>query len=177
MKVSVFGSARPLPGDPTYELAYQLGKRLGEKGHTVLNGGYFGTMDAVSRGASEAGAQVIGVTCDEIERWREVKPSTWITQEVRHSTLYDRIAYMVVECDAAVAVPGGLGTLAEISLMWNQVTIAAVPQKPIFLLGDGWKTVFDAMSVGLGSFVKPEDWHWLRYVPSIDSVIEELERL
>ena len=70
MRISVFGGSSPKPGDLAYEQAYYLGKLIGEAGYTVLTGGYIGTMEAVSRGAAEAGGHVIGVTCDQIENWR-----------------------------------------------------------------------------------------------------------
>ncbi|MDI6694379.1 MAG: hypothetical protein QME21_04975 [Anaerolineales bacterium] len=63
--VTVFGGSRPTPED--YEQALHLGRLLGGSGYIVLTGGYIGVMEAVSRGASEAGGHVIGVTCDEIE--------------------------------------------------------------------------------------------------------------
>ena len=63
MIVSVFGSAAPLPGQPLYQVGLELGRLLGEQGFSVMTGGYCGTMEAVSRGANEAGSNVIGVTC------------------------------------------------------------------------------------------------------------------
>jgi uncharacterized protein (TIGR00725 family) len=63
MKISVFGGSQPEEGSLAYQEAYQLGKLLAEAGHIVLTGGYIGTMEAVSRGASEADGHVIGVTC------------------------------------------------------------------------------------------------------------------
>jgi len=60
MQISIFGSASPKPGDPVYEQARELGFLLGKAGHTILTGGYAGTMEGASRGAAEAGAHVIG---------------------------------------------------------------------------------------------------------------------
>ncbi len=68
MKVSVFGSSQPKEGSMAYAEAQELGKLLAQRGHIVLTGGYMGTMEAVSRGAAEAGGHVIGVTCEDIER-------------------------------------------------------------------------------------------------------------
>lgn len=55
MNVTVFGGSQPKPGTPAYEEARQLGELLAQRGHTVLTGGYIGTMEAVSRGAAHAG--------------------------------------------------------------------------------------------------------------------------
>ncbi|MFN8411896.1 MAG: hypothetical protein U0Z26_05870 [Anaerolineales bacterium] len=70
MNVTVLGGAQPKEGTAAYEEARELGKLLAEQGHAVLTGGYMGTMEAVSRGASEAGGHVIGVTCIDIEDWQ-----------------------------------------------------------------------------------------------------------
>ena len=80
MKVTVFGGARTIPGDSLYAEAYELGSLLAKAGHSVLTGGYIGTMEAVSRGAAEAGGHVIGITCDEIARWRPVSPHPWVLE-------------------------------------------------------------------------------------------------
>ncbi len=145
MNVTVFGSSKPNPGDPLYQQAYQLGKSLAFHKHTVLTGGYIGTMEAVSRGAAEAGGYVIGVTCDEIEKWRAVGANAWVKEERHVPTLHDRLIALIDGCQAAIALPGGIGTLTEIMLMWNRKLITAIPAKPLVLLGDGWYSVIQAL--------------------------------
>ena len=81
MKVSVFGGSQPKPDSSAYEEARQLGELLARRGHTVLTGGYIGTMEAVSRGAHEADGHVIGVTCAEIERWRSTGANQWVKEQ------------------------------------------------------------------------------------------------
>ncbi len=91
MKITVFGSARPNPGDPDYAQAMQLGQMIAKAGHTVLTGGYVGTMEAVSRGANEAGGHVIGVTCDEVEKYRPGGANPWVMEEWHFRTLFERL--------------------------------------------------------------------------------------
>lgn len=143
MNVTVFGGAQPQPGTPAYEEAYRLGKILAEAGHTVLTGGYMGTMEAVSQGAAEAGGHVIGVTCQEIENWRKTGANAWVKEERRTKTLMERLEALITGCDAAIALPGGPGTLAEIALMWNLMIVESLPRRPLVLVGDGWQSVFD----------------------------------
>lgn len=143
MKVTVFGGAQPKEGTPAYEEARELGSLLAQSGHTVLNGGYMGTMEAVSRGANEAGGHVIGVTCIDIEEWRKSKPNPWIKEERRKKTLMDRLTALVEGCDAAIALPGGAGTLTEVSLMWNLMIVESLPRRPLILIGQGWQSTFD----------------------------------
>ncbi len=143
MNVTVFGGAQPKEGTPAYEEARELGSLLAQRGHAVLNGGYMGTMEAVSRGAHEAGGHVIGVTCIDIEEWRKTKPNPWIKEERRKQTLMDRLTALVDGCDAAIALPGGAGTLTEVSLMWNLMIVESLPRRPLVLIGRGWQSTFD----------------------------------
>lgn len=143
MNITVFGGAQPQTGTPAYQEAYLLGKILAGAGHTVLTGGYMGTMEAISRGAAEAGGHVIGVTCEEIEHWRKIGANAWVKEERRKKTLMERLEELITSCDAAIALPGGPGTLTEIALMWNLMIVESLPRRPLVLVGDGWQSVFD----------------------------------
>jgi uncharacterized protein (TIGR00725 family) len=145
MQISIFGGSQPKPGSLAYEEAHQLGELLAKRGHTVMTGGYIGTMEAVSRGAAEAGGHVIGVTCGEIERWRDVGVNRWVKEEWRKQTLVERLQVLIRECDAAIALSGGPGTLTEISLMWNLMIVESMRRRPLVLVGDGWQSVFDQL--------------------------------
>ncbi len=123
MNISVFGGSQPVPGSPAYNEAYELGRLIALSGHTVLTGGYIGTMEAVSRGSAEAGGHVIGVTCADIEAWRLVKPNAWVKEERRFNTLQERLYELIQACDAAIALPGGPGTLTEVALTWNLMIV------------------------------------------------------
>lgn len=137
--ISVFGSNQPQPGEPDFETAVELGGRLVAAGFAVATGGYAGTMLAVSQGAAAAGGHVIGVTCDEIEAWRPLAPNRWIGHEIRYPTLWGRLTHLVTQNDGIVALPGGVGTLAEVALAWNQLVIQAMPPRPFILLGELWR--------------------------------------
>lgn len=142
--VTVFGGSSPKPGEHAYQQAQRLGALLGKAGYTVLTGGYIGTMEAVSRGAAEAGGNVIGVTCEEIEAWRPGGANAWVTEERRFPTLRERLFTLIDTCHAAIALPGGPGTLTEISLMWNQMITHSLSPRPLILVGPGWKATFKA---------------------------------
>ena len=143
MNVTVFGGAQPKEGTPAYEEARELGSLLAQRGHAVLTGGYMGTMEAVSCGAHEAGGHVIGVTCIDIEEWRKSKPNPWIKEEIRRQSLYERLHGLIDNCDAAITLPGGPGTLTEVSLMWNLMIVESIPRRPLILIGQGWQSTFD----------------------------------
>lgn len=167
MKVTVFGGAQAKPGDAIYNQAVQLGQLLGQAGCTVLTGGYMGSMEAVSQGAAEVGAHVIGVTCDEIERWRPIKANPWIKEEWRHTTLHERLLALLDSCDAAIALPGGVGTLAEIVLMWNRLLINSMQPRPLVLVGRGWQEVFSLFFETQDACIQQEDRRLLAFAKDV----------
>ncbi len=174
MRISVFGGSQPQPGSAAYEEAMQLGRLLAEKGHIVLTGGYIGTMEAVSRGASEAGGHVIGVTCSDIEHWRGIGANEWVKEEIRKQTLMERLECLITSCDAALALPGGPGTLTEISLMWNLMIIGSLEKRPLILVGDGWRSVFDTFFQQLGPYSPPNQRGLLRFAPDVTAAVATL---
>ena len=164
MNIAVFGSSKPRPGSPDYEQAFLLGSLLGKAGHTVLSGGYGGTMEAVSKGAALAGSHVIGVTCQEIADYRGSTVNSWVKEEICAPTLQDRIITMLNTCDAAIALPGGAGTLTEIMLAWNRLLIQADRPKPLILIGSGWKQVIETFYISQGEHILSADKQWLSFV-------------
>ena len=68
--VTVFGSSSPRPGSTAYERARTLGRLLAQAGFDVVTGGYSGTMQGVSQGATEAGGKAMGITCAWFDGWR-----------------------------------------------------------------------------------------------------------
>ena len=149
-----------------------LGKYLGEAGHTVLTGGYIGTMEAVSRGAAEAGGHVIGVTCGEIETWRSVRANPWVQEEWHYATFRERLFALIDNCQVAVALPGGVGTLVEIGVTWNQLIVEAISPRPLILIGQAWQMTFTEFLVNQGSYVPETDRHWLIYTPDIQGATQ-----
>ncbi|HHX08121.1 MAG TPA: LOG family protein [Chloroflexi bacterium] len=148
MIISVFGSASPTPESQLYQEALLLGKLVAKNGHTVMTGGYCGTMEAVSKGAVEAGGHSIGVTCRQIEEYRPLGPNSWVREVIHTDTLTERIEVLTSQADAFMALPGGIGTLAEISMVFNKMVIAAIPSDTLILIGDGWKQTFEAFLKG-----------------------------
>src|SRR5512138_506706 len=175
MRVSVFGGSQPREGDTAYAEAMELGRLLAERGHTVLTGGYIGTMEAVSRGANEAGGHVIGVTCEDIEVWRPTKANAWVLEEIRRKTLMERLHTLIHEADAALALPGGPGTLAEISVMWNLMIVESLHRRPLILIGDGWQSVFDQFIQKFDVYIPAHQREILGFAKDVQTAVEILE--
>ena len=174
MNITVFGGSQPQPGSPAYTEAYELGSLLAQAGHTVLTGGYIGTMEAVSRGANEAGGHVIGVTCSDIEAWRPIKPNVWVKEERRFATLQERLNELVLACDAAIALPGGPGTLTEIALTWNLMIVNSMPPKPLILTGAGWRSVMESLFASFKVYIPLNQRDLLQFAPDIQEAVNLL---
>lgn len=175
MRVSVFGGSQPKEGDAAYAEAMELGRLLGQRGHTVLTGGYIGTMEAVSRGAKDAGGHVIGVTCEDIESWRGVKANSWVMEEIRKKTLIERLHTLIHESDAAFALPGGAGTLTEVALMWNLMSVESLHRRPLILIGRGWQSTFDQFFQEFNSYMTAPQREILYFAEDVHTAVKMLK--
>ncbi len=134
--VSVFGTGRAKAGDKSYVLAEQLGRALAEAGFAIANGGYGGTMEASAKGASEAGGEVIGVTCSAFGR---VSANKYLSREIVTVSLNDRLETLIKLGSAYVVLAGGTGTLLELAFVWELRNKGFLSEdKPIILLGEYW---------------------------------------
>jgi uncharacterized protein (TIGR00730 family) len=141
--ISVFGGSRVPDGSAAYREAYELGRRLALAGYDVASGGYQGTMEALSRGAAEAGGRVIGATSD---LFNPTLPSRWLTEERRTPDLYTRLQTLISLGDGFVALRGGIGTLSEVTLTWSLLQAGQVSARPFVLLGESWRNLTDAFA-------------------------------
>lgn len=177
LQVTVFGGSVPKAGDPAYAEAFLLGTLLGKGGYTVLTGGYMGTMEAVSRGANEAGTHVVGITCEEIEAWRDAQANAWVVEEIKLKTLNERLYALIERCDAAIALPGGVGTLAEIATMWNQMQTHAIAMRPLVLIEHGWHAVFAQMFSQFDDYVPAAHRSLLHFAANSEQAYRVLPQL
>ncbi len=174
--ITIFGGSSPVDGDGPFEAAETLGRKLAEAGFAVATGGYTGTMEAVSRGASESGGHVIGVTSEQLERWRVTAPNSWLSEEIREGRLIDRVARLIELGEALIALPGGIGTLTEISLAWSLFQIHALNVRPLILAGPVWRQVFAPFLEPDHPYVHPENVHHLNFVEDADEAFYEIMR-
>lgn len=137
--VTVFGSSRPREGDPGYAEARSLGAALASKGLLVCTGGYGGVMEAVSRGAREAGGSTLAVTAD----FFQAPANRWVVEEVRVKTWQDRLFELIHRGHGYVACPGGTGTLLELAVVWEMLNKGVIRGKPFVALGDFWRPIVE----------------------------------
>lgn len=137
--VTVFGSSRPHEGDPDYSQARELGWALASKGFVVCSGGYGGVMEAVSRGAKDAGGRTLGITAE----FFDAKANRWVDEEIRVGTWQERLFELILTGNAWVACKGGTGTLVELAVAWEMLNKSVIEPRPFVVFGDFWRPVIE----------------------------------
>jgi hypothetical protein len=130
--VCVFGSARTPPGAPDYDLGRQMGRALGEAGFAVITGGGPGTMEAVNRGAQEAGALSVGLN---IELPHEQALNPYVDLGIEFHYFFTRKLMFVRYSDAFVVFPGGFGTFDELFEALTLIQTGKAVDHPVILQG------------------------------------------
>jgi uncharacterized protein (TIGR00730 family) len=135
--ITIFGGSKCREGDPEYNQALEVGALLAGSGFTVCTGGYAGVMEAASRGAHERGGRVIGITMNQFKS----EPNRYLTEKVPTEHFYERLQKLIIQSAGYIALRGGMGTVTEISLVWNKLQTRVLDPRPLVLLGDCWPPV------------------------------------
>lgn len=139
--VSMFGSARIPPDNPYYTLAVQIARRLSDAGFAVISGGGPGIMEAANRGAYEGKSSSVGLN---IELPHEECSNAWqdISLSFRH--FFARKVAFVKYADAYIVLPGGFGTLDEMSEVLTLIQTGKSRRIPVILVGaEFWSGLLD----------------------------------
>ncbi len=140
-RITVFGGSRCGPEAAEYKEALKLGRLLVEAGFDVCSGGYAGVMEAISRGAHEAGGHVIGVTMEQFKS----APNPYLKKIEPSADFYARLQTLILQSVGYIALRGGMGTVTEISLVWNKLVMNVLPQRPLILLGECWPRAIECL--------------------------------
>jgi len=168
-RITVFGGSRCGPDSPEYQEALKLGKLLVEAGFDVCSGGYAGVMEAISRGAHEAGGHVIGVTMEQFKS----APNPYLKKIEPSADFYARLQTLILQSVGYIALRGGMGTVTEISLVWNKLAMNVLPSRPLILLGDCWPRAIDCLRQHL--VVSDNDLTYLSFVETAEQAVEILK--
>ncbi|MBQ9356063.1 MAG: TIGR00730 family Rossman fold protein [Prevotella sp.] len=172
MKICVFCASNPHLDEEFFLRAEELGVWAASNGHSIVFGGHdAGLMHAVSKAAHEAGGQVIGVVPRVIERMGKLSP--YMDVHIPTEDLTDRKQMMMLQSDAFVVMPGGIGTLDELFTVVAAVTLD-YHHKPIILYNiNGFWDSLTACLDDLGSKgVMRGDWR--RHI-SVAASLAELQ--
>jgi len=141
--VSIFGSARTKPGDPSYQIAETLAGLLAEQGFGVITGGGPGVMEAANKGAAEVGGQSVGMN---IRLPFEQKPNPFANINIDYKYFFIRKVLLFKYSYAFIALPGGIGTIDELFEAVTLVQTGKVASFPIVLIGRTfWRPLEDLL--------------------------------
>ena len=164
--VTIFGGSRCREDSPEYSLAKEVGARLAEAGFTICTGGYLGVMEAASRGAREKGGRVLGIVMNQFK----AEPNRFLTDKVASQHFYERLQHLITRSVGFVALKGGMGTVTEVSLVWNKLMMGVIEPHPLVLLGDCWKPVVECWQKNL--LVSNEDVSLLDFAATAGEACE-----
>lgn len=167
--VTVFGSSQIPDEANLYEEARTLGQAVAQRGYAVCSGGYGGLMEAVSRGAKEAGGHTIGVTVKTFV-WGRANP--WIDEVIEAPDFITRLRTMTEMGRAYIILPGGIGTLTELGLTWSLLQIGEVHGRPCIVVGEVWAEALAFFRRRL--IIREQDFALLRWVASAPEAVSLL---
>ncbi|MBA2621477.1 MAG: LOG family protein [Acidobacteria bacterium] len=164
--ITIFGGSRCGKESVEYKQAKEVGGRLAEAGFTICTGGYLGTMEAASLGARERGGRVFGIVMNQFKS----EPNRYLTDKVATNHFYERLQNLIERSVGFVALRGGMGTVTEVSLVWNKLQTGVIVRRPLVLLGDCWRPVVDCWQKNL--VVSDADVSFLDFADSAEKACE-----
>jgi len=177
-KVTVFGSARTLPGDPVYEMASLFGKKLAETGYMVITGGGGGIMQAVNEGAGHEHSFGVNIRLPFEEKPNPVSEGN--PRFITYKYFFNRKVAFLKEADAVALFPGGFGTLDEAMETLTLVQTGKRNPMPLVLVDDPdrpyWPHLIRFLEEELlaRNFICPSDFALFERVCSVEAAVEKI---
>lgn len=172
--VSIFGSARTLQGTPLYELTVEIARKLSDAGFAVISGGGPGVMEAANKGAFEGASPSVGLN---IELPFEQSGNSYQDISLRFRHFFARKVAFVKYAAAYVVMPGGFGTLDELSEALTLMQTGKGKKMPVVLVGSTfWTGLLDWMrgTVAAEGMISVSDLEMMRVVDDSDAVVQAL---
>ncbi len=175
--VSVFGSARFKEDNPHYELARNVGRALATAGFTVVTGGGPGLMEAANRGAKDAGGRNIG---GNIVLPYEQQPNKYLDRAVTFKYFFVRKLMLVKFSRAFVILPGGMGTLDEMSEAMTLIATGRLKGFPVILMGKShWSGFYEWIQNTLvpSGALSAEELRYITFTDDVDEMIRAITKI
>ena len=135
-RVTIFGSARLQPGSFGYEETKRTAAALAEMDCDIITGGGPGLMQAANDGArSSTRTQSVGI---RVDLPFEQDVNAFVTEAFEHRTFFTRLHQFVLTSDAFIVAPGGIGTVLEMTLVWQLLQVRHLEDTPLILVGKMW---------------------------------------
>jgi len=170
--VSIYGSARLKEDDELYRKTEEIAEKLGKMGFSIITGGGPGVMEAANKGAAKAGSRSIGLNINLPE---EQCGNNYTTRSLTFNHFFVRKVMLVKYASAFVIMPGGLGTLDELTEVLNLIQTYKIKPFPVILYdGDFWQGFLDWLRHNslVEGYISEEDLNLLRISNSPDEVAD-----
>lgn len=174
--VSIFGSARVRENDPVYKQTYDIAKLLSESGYSIITGGGPGTMEAGNKGALDGGGDSVGL---HIHLPFEQQSNVFTNLRCEFRYFFVRKVMFIKYAKAYVVMPGGFGTLDELSEALVLTQTKRIKPFPIVLVGtEFWSGILDWFRETLltRGFIKESDFDMFSMADSPEEVLEAVSR-
>src|SRR3954452_5398095 len=126
-RVCIFGSARIRPEDPVYQMVYRLARSLAKLGVDIVTGGGPGLMEAANRGVQGARNEQNKSYALPIELPKRLEaPNKHLDIKSQHRRFSSRLDEFMRLSHAVVVAPGGIGTLLELTFVWQLIQVGTV---------------------------------------------------
>jgi uncharacterized protein (TIGR00730 family) len=180
-RVTIFGSARARPGTFVYDECKRVAAALAEMGCDIITGGGPGMMQAANEGAVAAGSpernKSVGIRVD-LPFEQEVNP--FVEHAFEHKTFFSRLHHFVLASDAFVVTPGGIGTVLELTMVWQLLQVRHMHETPLILVGRMWREFLGWARTNLLNeqlpLISPEDLDIPQCVDTADEAIALLRK-
>ena len=174
--VTIWGSARLKSDDELYAQTEDIARRLGELGFSIITGGGPGVMEAANKGAHQAGVTSVGLN---IVLPEEQACNTYSTKTITFHHFFIRKVMLVKYAIAFVIMPGGLGTLDELTEVLTLMQTHKIRPMPVIPFnGEYWKGFLDWLrqTVLARNFITEGDFNLLRVCDRPEDVVETVQR-
>ena len=174
--VTIYGSARIQPGDELYAKTEEIARQLGETGFSIVTGGGPGVMEAANKGARDAGVTSVGLN---IELPQEQACNTYANKSITFHHFFVRKVMLVKYATAFVIIPGGLGTLDELTEVLTLMQTQKTRPFPVILFDSSYWNGFlqwlRECTLAQG-FIDEDDFNLLRICDQTDEVVETIQQ-
>jgi len=173
--ISIFGSARTREGNPYYDLACEIARRLAEDGFGIISGGGPGIMEAANKGAQKANGKSVGLN---ITLPHEQFANTFIDYDknLNFDYFFVRKVMFAKYSQGFVMMPGGFGTMDEFFEVATLIQTKKMTETPLVLVGrqywSGLLDWIDAVMMKKESNIHPEDLNLLKVFDTVEEVVE-----
>jgi len=174
--VTIYGSARLRADDRLYAEAEEIAYRLGQLGFSIVTGGGPGVMEAANKGARRAGVTSVGLNISLPE---EQVSNVYATRSLTFSHFFTRKVMLVKYAVAFVIMPGGLGTLDELTEVLTLMQTHKIKPFPVVLYdSEFWKGFLDWLrnAVLARNYVSEHDFDLLRVLDRPEEVVDAIQR-